>query len=98
MSRAPGQNRKLARPSKIVEAPPDPMLGAHGGSDEESPPPAPTSATLRPPPGPSAHPAKRPLGKLARSLQLVLGVAVVLIASIAVAWGARRYIMSSPRF
>jgi cell division protein FtsQ len=69
-----------------------------GASDEESPPPAPTSATVRPPAQPGAFSPARPLGKIARSLQLVLGVAVVLIASIAVAWGARRYIMSSPRF
>ncbi|KYF77178.1 cell division protein, partial [Sorangium cellulosum] len=33
-----------------------------------------------------------------RALQLLAGAAVVLVASTAVAWGARRYIVSSPRF
>jgi cell division protein FtsQ len=95
MSRASTPNRRITRPDKIIEAPRDPMFGA---SDDDSPPPAPTSASVRPPPSPKARAARHPLGKIARSLQLVLGVAVVIIASIAVAWGARRYIMSSPRF
>ncbi|KYF50271.1 cell division protein, partial [Sorangium cellulosum] len=33
-----------------------------------------------------------------RALQLFAGAAVVIVASTAVAWGARRYIVSSPRF
>jgi cell division protein FtsQ len=93
----PAPNRKIARPGKIIEAPADPMFG---GSDDESPPPAPTSNTVRPP-GPNARASSirgRGPGKITRTLQLILGAAVVLVASIAVAWGARRYIMSSPRF
>lgn len=93
----PAPNRKIARPGKIIEAPADPMLGVR--SDDESPPPAPTSNTVRPPPGPGGRvSSKRGPGKITRTLQLILGAAVVLVASIAVAWGARRYIMSSPRF
>jgi cell division protein FtsQ len=58
---------------------------------------------VRPPPRPApAGPQKDRSGaRLPRSvrwLQLIAGVAVVLAASIAVAWGARRYVMSSPRF
>jgi cell division protein FtsQ len=89
-------NRKISRPGKIIEAPADPMPGLML-RDDESPPPAPTSNTVRPPPGPSPRPS-RVAGKITRTLQLVFGAAVVIIASIAVAWGARRYIMSSPRF
>ncbi|KYF71506.1 cell division protein, partial [Sorangium cellulosum] len=44
-----------------------------------------------------ARPA-RPLSRHFRALQLLAGAAVVLVASTAVAWGARRYIVSSPRF
>lgn len=94
---APPPNRRRASTpgsaGKILEAPGDPLLTS---SDDESPPPGPTSKSVRPPPSP--RPARRALGELARSLQLIAGVAVVLVASIAVAWGARRYIMSSPRF
>src|SRR5262249_43464238 len=44
-------------------------------------------------PAPSAPPSRR-----MRILQLVAGVSLVLMASVAVAWGVRRYIVSSPRF
>jgi cell division protein FtsQ len=87
-----GNRRRPGSTGKIVAAPADPIPMQSG--DDESPPPGPTSKTLRPPPGPR----RRALGKIARSLQLIAGVLVVLAASIAVAWGARRYIMSSPRF
>lgn len=90
---APKANRKLpggpARP--VVDAPADPV----GGDD--SPLPGPATTTMRPPSlGPA--PARRGLGRLARTAQLVGGVAVVLAASTGVAWGARRYLVTSPRF
>lgn len=56
---------------------------------------------MRPPPPPKRaepSPLKRPLGRALRALQLTFGVIVVLVASVAVAWGARRYVMTSPRF
>ncbi|WP_437945967.1 FtsQ-type POTRA domain-containing protein [Sorangium sp. So ce296] len=73
-------------------------------SSHESPAPPATSVSVRPPrPPPSsgspagARPA-RPISRHLRALQLLAGAAVVLITSTAVAWGARRYIVSSPRF
>jgi cell division protein FtsQ len=87
MSDALRTNRRL-RPPKVpvVTAPPDPSPDF----DHDSPPPPPaTTTTVKPP---------SPVRKLPRTIALVLGVCVVLSASVAVAWGARRYITSSPRF
>jgi cell division protein FtsQ len=79
--------------SKVIEAPPDPM----GGDD--SPLPGPATTTVRPPASsPRASAPRRAAGKVGRALQLVAGVSLVLTASIAVAWGARHYLMTSPRF
>jgi cell division protein FtsQ len=84
-------NRRVApRGALVIDAPADPM-----GHGDESPPPAPTATTVRPPAGASP---RRPASRIGRLFQLVVGVSVVLAASIAVAWGARRYIMTSPRF
>jgi cell division protein FtsQ len=78
----------------VVEAPVEPL-----GVDEVSPPPPPTSRSVRPPPAPA--PSKAPAkaaGRLSRAAQLGAGAAIVIAASAAVGWGARRYIVSSPRF
>jgi cell division protein FtsQ len=90
MSDASRPNRRL-RPPKlpVVVAPPDPSPDL----DNESPPPPPATTTTVKPPAP-----KRPVRKLPRALALFLGICVVLSASVAVAWGARRYITTSPRF
>lgn len=82
-------NRRL-RPPKVpvIAAPPDPSPDL----DNDSPVPPPATTTVKPPAGP------RTVRKLSRAMALVLGVCVVLSASIAVAWGARRYITTSPRF
>jgi cell division protein FtsQ len=79
----------------VVEAPVEPF-----GDGDASPPPPPTSRSVRPPPAPAARPAKAAAGpgRVARLAQLVAGAAIVISASAAVAWGARRYIVSSPRF
>ncbi len=82
--------------SKVIEAPSDPIYG-----DDDSPLPGPATTTVRPPPGPRrAEPSslKRTGSRVLRALQLTFGVVVVLVASVAVAWGARRYVMTSPRF
>jgi cell division protein FtsQ len=92
------KNRRLpAAPRKaggVVDAPADPIPQI----DESPAPPPATTTTLRPPGRrrPSAPPPLR--SRVARWLQLTVGVTVVLACSIAVAWGARRYITSSPRF
>lgn len=89
-------NRRIA-PKPIVEAPADPLpIG-----DDESP--APSAVTSVRPPKRSSDPAintkaPKPKGKLRRGVELTLGAIVVVAASIAVAWGARRYVMTSPRF
>lgn len=96
---APAPNRRRAQPpGKIAVAPGDPM--PRGLGEDESPPPGPTTKTVRPPSpsGGKRSSEPRAIGKFARTLQLLAGVIVVLAASIAVAWGARRYITSSPRF
>ncbi|WP_437652260.1 cell division protein FtsQ/DivIB [Sorangium sp. So ce1182] len=85
-------------------APKNERVRAATPSSHESPAPPATSVSVRPPRPPKkggppgeALPA-RPLSRHFRALQLLAGAAVVLVASTAVAWGARRYIVSSPRF
>jgi cell division protein FtsQ len=93
MSEKPSGNRR-SRPakarSKVIDAPSDPIMGG-----DDSPLPGPATTSLRPPPGASL---KRFEGRLSRGIQLVAGAAVVIAASISVAWGARRYVTTSPRF
>jgi cell division protein FtsQ len=50
------------------------------------------------PPSPPAAPRPRGWTRFPRTAQLAFGAAVVLAASIAVAWGGERYLMTSPRF
>jgi len=91
MSDVPTGNRRLKRPAgpPVVAAPSDPEP-----QHDSPPPPGATTSTIRPP-----KPVRvKAAPKIPRALSLVLGVMVVLSASIAVAWGARRYIMTSPRF
>jgi cell division protein FtsQ len=93
MSERTSGNRR-SRPAKarsaVIDAPSDPILGG-----DDSPLPGPATTSLRPPPG---APLKRFEGRVSRGLQLVAGAAVVVAASISVAWGARRYVTTSPRF
>jgi len=88
MSDASRPNRRLRAPKPpVVAAPADPSPEI----DHDSPPPPPATTTLRPP-------GFARVRKLPRAMALFLGVCVVLSASVAVAWGARRYITTSPRF
>ncbi len=64
-------------------------------ADDDSPPPGAISQSVRPP---SNAKTVRPKSRVVAALQLLVGVLVVLSASIAVAWGGRRYITTSPRF
>lgn len=93
MSDALHANRRTKPAQKAsnrpVSAPPDPLPS----NDHDSPPPPAATTTVRPPP--AARAAAR---KLPKALSLLVGVVIVLAASIGVAWGARRYIMTSPRF
>jgi cell division protein FtsQ len=93
MSERTSGNRR-SRPAKaraeVIDAPSDPILGG-----DDSPLPGPATTSLRPAPGATA---KRFEGRVSRALQLVAGAAVVVAASISVAWGARRYVTTSPRF
>jgi len=100
----PPPNRRVAPPAVPPRS--DPPPARKGSSPDDSPAPPATSVSVRPParaaakpaaaaPKPSVRPA---LPQSLRWLQLIAGVVVVLAASIAVAWGARRYVMSSPRF
>lgn len=85
-------------------------LSAQDAGDE---PQAANSTTLRPPPPAQARAQKgsegkrsktaapkpkKPLPRFVRTLQFIAGAMIVIAASVAVSWGARRYIMSSPRF
>ncbi|MCC6553803.1 MAG: FtsQ-type POTRA domain-containing protein [Polyangiaceae bacterium] len=100
-SKAPARSEGPKAPAKAGASKPP----ARRGASDESPHPPATSVSVRPPRGPArgdapAGPraAARPVSAGLRWIQLCAGVAVVLAASIAVAWGARRYVMSSPRF
>ncbi|WP_437969599.1 FtsQ-type POTRA domain-containing protein [Sorangium sp. So ce260] len=101
---APARGSK-PEPVAAAPAPKNERVRAATPSSHESPAPPATSVSVRPPRPPSkggsspreARPA-RPMSRHFRALQLLAGAAVVLIASTAVAWGARRYIVSSPRF
>lgn len=86
---APSNKKRAARKSSVVQAPADPMLAAL--DDSPLPPSASSTTSVRPPALPSPRGA-------AALLRLVAGAAVVLSASILVAWGARRYVLSTPRF
>lgn len=79
---------------KVIEAPSELPFG----TDDDSPVPGPATTTVRPPPGGAPASARPKPSRVGRTLQLVGGIAIVLTASIGVAWGARRYIMTSPRF
>ncbi len=97
MSAPPANVRRAPRRGVVVEAPLDPM-----GAGEPSPAPPPTSRSVRPPGPARGEPratakAAQP-SRLSRIAQVVAGGAIVLAASAAVGWGARRYIVSSPRF
>ncbi|WP_438028004.1 cell division protein FtsQ/DivIB [Sorangium sp. So ce233] len=105
---APPNRAAPARASKpepvaAVPAPKNERVRATTPPHESPAPPA-TSVSVRPPrpPGKGGSPGEarpaRPLSRHFRALQLLAGAAVVLVASTAVAWGARRYIVSSPRF
>jgi cell division protein FtsQ len=92
-AKATGNRRRAKSASgKVIDAPSDPIVG------DDSPLPGPATTTVRPPPGGSSGSPSRPMSRVSRAVQLVAGVSIVLAASIAVAWGARRYVMSSPRF
>jgi cell division protein FtsQ len=86
--RASGNRRNKAAKARsaVINAPRDPVVGG-----DDSPLPGPATTSLRPP-------SKRAESRISRGLQLVAGATVVVAASIGVAWGARRYVTSSPRF
>ncbi|WP_437679428.1 cell division protein FtsQ/DivIB [Sorangium sp. So ce131] len=93
-----------SKPELPAAAPKNERVRASAQPHESPPPPA-TSVSVRPPRpsasdggSPGAPRAARPIARHLRALQLLAGAAVVLVASTAVAWGARRYIVSSPRF
>ncbi|XXY46988.1 FtsQ-type POTRA domain-containing protein [Sorangium sp. So ce269] len=101
-----GASARGSKPEPVAAAPApkNERVRAATPSSHESPAPPATSVSVRPPRPPrkggapgEARPA-RPLSRHFRALQLLAGAAVVLVASTAVAWGARRYIVSSPRF
>ncbi|WP_437511621.1 FtsQ-type POTRA domain-containing protein [Sorangium sp. So ce1099] len=101
---APPARGSKPEPAAAAPAPKNARVRAATPSTHESPAPPATSVSVRPPRPPrkggapgEARPA-RPLSRHFRALQLLAGAAVVLVASTAVAWGARRYIVSSPRF
>jgi cell division protein FtsQ len=78
-----------ARKHGVLHAPGDPL------PYDDSPAPGVASSSVRPP---AATLPRRPRTRLLATLQLALGAIVVITASVAVAWGARRYLLTSPRF
>lgn len=93
--RAPPNLRRKAARGRQIDAPIDPFF-----EGDDSPLPGSTTTTVRPP-GSRARGSKAPArspSRLGQGLKLTVGVCMVLAASIAVAWGARRYVTTSPRF
>jgi cell division protein FtsQ len=89
-------NRRRSAPSlRPIDAPSDPVF-----EGDDSPLPGAATTSVRPPGRKAKAPkaAARPRSRLAEAVKLTAGVSVVLAASIAVAWGARRYVTTSPRF
>jgi len=92
-AKLPSNRRRAPKPEDVVHAPADPLTG-----NDASPVPGAISSTVRPPPRSRSARPKKPRSRAVATLQLAAGAIVVLAASIAVAWGARRYLLSSPRF
>lgn len=94
----PERDARAAREVRdVIEAPPDPIVAG-----DDSPVPGAATTTVRPS-GPSllkrrAGKASGAGGRMLAALKFTAGVSVVLAASVAVAWGARRYVTTSPRF
>lgn len=99
----PPRNRSVRPRKSAVVAPADPLGDldaidrddpprARRAAEDDSPAPGRAARSVRPPA------PKKPRSRLVTTLQLLAGVIVVLAASIAVAWGARRYVTTSPRF
>lgn len=88
---APLPSNKRRAPAPTIDAPVDPSAFA----DDLSPPPGVATTSVRPPAQPKP---KKPKSRLLRSLELAAGIVIAAGASVAVAWGARHYILTSPRF
>ncbi len=84
------RNKPAKARSTVIDAPVDPIMGG-----DDSPLPGPATTSVRPPPGAMKKAFE---SRFSRGLQLVAGAVVVLAGSIGVAWGARRYVTTSPRF
>jgi len=85
--------RPPTAPGGVIDAPPDDFIAP----EPESAAPRPRSSkepkkARKGPAGPSK------LAELMRRLQPVIGLIVVVAASIGVAWGIRHHVMTSPRF
>lgn len=80
---------KSSPPPSNVRRPPGDDERAHRAGSPVPPPVAPAKAAQKP---------SKPKSKALRALELVLSVVFVLSASVAVAWGARKYVVQSPRF
>jgi cell division protein FtsQ len=96
VKQAPPRNTKRphAEPRELPGEP------ASDTRDEVSPPPPSTVHSVRPPPEKPARPGRvrRVLSSLWAGARVVLGVAIVVAASIGAAWGAKSYVTKSPRF
>jgi cell division protein FtsQ len=95
MSEMPPPNRRTKPPrSKVIDAPSDPIF-----EGDDSPLPGTATTTVRPPsPRDKGGKAARPASRVFAALKFTAGISVVIAASVAVAWGARRYVTTSPRF
>jgi cell division protein FtsQ len=94
LGRASGRDARAAR--EVIAALPDPIAAG-----DDSPVPGAATTTVSPPgPSPERRAAKPPGAgsRMLAALKFTAGVSVVLAASVAVAWGARRYVTTSPRF
>ena len=97
---APRNSRRPSAPPPAPVASQKRKVDHLASREDESPPPGPTSTSVRPSPNAAPAPPKRRITEspVFKGLSLVTGILVVAAASLSVAYGARRYVLTSPRF
>jgi len=91
------RNRKVSEGQRVERAQP---ADGRIGTDDSPPPPLATSTSVRPPRQSVVTDAESPsrARRATRLARVAGGAAIVIAASTGVAWGAKHYVTTSPRF
>ncbi len=89
-----GSNPSVAPPQRNSRRPPP---ESNDAASPEPPPARSTAESVKPAPRPSGPRFPR-LGRALTAAKVALGAVIVIGASAGVAWGAKRYVTTSPRF